>query len=217
MSEPLKPTPYNPLDKINLGKSVADALLEQVALSLPLGHVNGSPTPFIGAGVYVLYYSGDHELYEPVSAANRITPNSRPIYIGKAVSSGARKGGLLSGDYTTMALYSRLKQHATTIDECTNLNLEDFHCRYLVVDDIWIPLGETLLIEQFKPVWNSVVDGFGIHDPGKGRAGQKKSMWDTLHPGRKFAGNLQANIRFDHQIAELLKAHYLLYPQNVYS
>ena len=31
-----------------------------------------------------------------------------------------------------------------------NLDVDDFECRYLIVDDIWIPLGETLLIGRFK-------------------------------------------------------------------
>jgi hypothetical protein len=61
----------------------------------------------------------------------------------------------------------------------------------LVVDDIWIPLGESLLIEKTKPLWNVVVDGFGNHAPGKGRPEQQLSSWDTLHPGRNWATKLQ--------------------------
>ena len=34
------------------------------------------------------------------------------------------------------------------------------------MDDIWIPLGESLLIEMFVPLWNRILDGFGIHDLG---------------------------------------------------
>ena len=57
----------------------------------------------------------------------------------------------------------------------------------LVDDDIWIPLGEGLLIASFSPIWNNLVDGFGIHDPGSGRDKQKRSRWDAIHPGRAFA------------------------------
>ncbi len=68
--------------------------------------------------------------------------------------------------------------------EATNLLIEDFQYRSLVVDDIWIPLGESMLIERFKPVWNILIDGFGNKDPGNRRATQFKSPWDILHPGR---------------------------------
>ena len=53
-----------------------------------------------------------------------------------------------------------------------------------MVDDIWIPLGENILIERFKPLWNQVIDGFGNNDPGGRRATQYRSHWDVLHPGK---------------------------------
>jgi len=77
--------------------------------------------------------------------------------------------------------------------KASNLSLEDFHCRYLVVDDIWIPLAESLLIEMFSPLWNLVIDGFGNHAPGAGRYNQQKSPWDVLHPGRAWAEKLLKN------------------------
>ncbi len=58
------------------------------------------------------------------------------------------------------------------------------------MDDIWIPLGETYLIEKFQPVWNYVVEGFGIKTPGIRRK-QNTSLWDTLHPGRAFVTRLE--------------------------
>jgi hypothetical protein len=48
-----------------------------------------------------------------------------------------------------------------------------------------------LLIEKTKPLWNVVVDGFGNHDPGKGRHDQQISAWDTIHSGRDWAKKLQ--------------------------
>ena len=48
-------------------------------------------------------------------------------------------------------------------------------------------MGETLLIERFKPVWNQVLDGFGNHDPGAGRYNGLRPLWDVLHPGRSWA------------------------------
>jgi len=46
---------------------------------------------------------------------------------------------------------------------------------------------EAALIRCYTPVWNSSIDGFGNHDPGKGRYNQSKSDWDVLHPGRSWA------------------------------
>jgi len=48
-----------------------------------------------------------------------------------------------------------------------------------------------MLIEKYKPLWNTVLDGFGNHDPGSGRYKQQVSPWDVLHPGRSWAAKLQ--------------------------
>ena len=40
-----------------------------------------------------LYYVGNFPLYEPIAEANRNGLFNSPIYVGKAVPSGARKGG----------------------------------------------------------------------------------------------------------------------------
>ena len=176
--------PFNPLDKRNLGESVADALVLSNPEILP-------PGPFIGAGVYAIYYTGAFAAYERLVEQNRNSKLSCPIYIGKAVPPGARKGGLGVEVDHGQALYKRLAEHAESIKAAHNLNIEDFCCRFLVVDDIWIPLAESMLIERFKPVWNSVIDGFGNHDPGKGRYQGMAPQWDCLHPGRAWAERLQ--------------------------
>ena len=78
--------PFNPLDKRPLGASVANALLESDIYRLP-------PKPFIGVGVYALYYVGDFPAYEVLAEVNRNNQFACPIYVGKAVPDGARKGG----------------------------------------------------------------------------------------------------------------------------
>lgn len=85
--------------------------------------------------------------------------------MGEAVPEGSRKGGLLGDPKPTFKLHQRLREHERSLEQAANLQLEDFHFRYLVVDDIWIPLGEALMIHTFAPVWNKI-DGFGIHTPG---------------------------------------------------
>ncbi|MBA3946362.1 MAG: Eco29kI family restriction endonuclease, partial [Herpetosiphonaceae bacterium] len=42
-------------------------------------------------------------------------------------------------------------------------------------------------------VWNVVADGFGNNDPGSGREKGRRSMWDTIHPGRRWATALPNN------------------------
>jgi len=191
--------PYNPLDKKNLGISVADALLAQPIVSLPPFE------KFIGAGIYAIYYVGDFAPYAPIAAANVDDQLIKPIYVGKAVPAGARKGGFgLDADPGTV-LHNRLVEHAESIKQAkTTLKIENFSCRYLVVDDIWIPLGESLLIQMFSPVWNQVVDGFGNHDPGSGRYNQQRSPWDMIHPGRPWAENCKANSRSAEQITDAI-------------
>jgi hypothetical protein len=179
-----KEDPYNPLAKENLGESVADALL-RVAVQ-PMGET----ADLVGAGVYAIYYVGDFEAYRPVEERNEGKRFEQPIYVGKAVPKGSRKGGLGFDAGKGTALRDRLRSHAASIEQATNLKLTDFHYRALTVDDIWIPLGENVVIEKFQPLWNRVIDGFGNKDPGKRRATQYRSMWDVLHPGREFAEKL---------------------------
>lgn len=114
-----------------------------------------------------------------------------PIYVGKAVPAGARRGGMVLENYKGKALFKRLNEHANSIEQTDNLDVCDFYCRYLVVDDIWIPLGESLLIDKLSPVWDQLLDGFGNHDPGKGRYNQERSAWDVIHPGRGWAEKCQ--------------------------
>ncbi len=176
--------PYNPLAKANLGQSVGEALLRVAVRPLnETGHL-------VGAGVYAIYYTGAFPSYAPIAARNSGNLYSQPIYVGKAVPRGARKGGLGFDAGNGRALRDRLSQHASSISEAGNLNLNDFHYRALTVEDIWIPLGENVVIERYQPLWNRVIDGFGNKTPGKGRATQKRSSWDVLHPGRKFVDAL---------------------------
>lgn len=175
---------YNPLDKRNLGASVAEALLERRVRPLR------SLEPFVGAGIYAIYYKGAHSAYTRMAEANREGEPAWPIYVGKAVPAGARKG---NGDRSeTRALHKRLREHAESVSAVSSLQVDDFECRFLVVDDIWIPLGESLLIAKFSPIWNTLIDGFGNHDPGSGRYQGLRPRWDVLHPGRAWAEKCQA-------------------------
>lgn len=195
-------TPYNPLEKVNLGISVAEAMLAQSPQ--PMSQLDA----FVGAGIYALYYHGPFPAYGPLARLNRDHGPSVPIYVGKAITEGGRKGVALQSDSgkerASRALFKRLNEHAESI-RCTALSLSDFSCRYLVVDDIWIPLGESLLIARFGPLWNLLLDGFGNHDPGKGRYNGLVPRWDVLHPGRSWAARCKPRAETPAQIsAEVL-------------
>jgi len=149
---------------------------------------------FSDAGVYALYYFGAFEDYRPLSRINqnaRAVEEFSPIYVGKAVPSGSRTARTKTS--TEQTLFKRLNEHAKSINNASNLNLSDFKCRFVILRDndvdLIVPL-EAALIRLYAPLWNSCVSGFGIHHPGGGRSGQKKSEWDTLHPGRSFADTL---------------------------
>lgn len=179
---------FNPLDKVNLAVSIESALLRTPPLPLP-------PTEsFPGTGLYVIYYEGDFELYRPLTEKHKRSQYGVPIYVGKAVSRGARSHLVDFSATPTPAplLYRRLERHAASIRSAQNLDINDFRCRFLVLDEVWIPLGETLMIQHYRPLWNSTVTGFGNHDPGSRRP-QLMSKWDTLHPGRteRWSAQLQ--------------------------
>lgn len=167
---------YDPLTYENIGKSVVTALLSQEL------HELSQRPDFDGAGVYAIYYTGDSKAYAP------ITGKETPIYVGKAIPQGRRKGQ--RSDEESTALAKRLGDHASSIGAVASLNLADFKYRALVVKEVWIGLAEQILIGLVQPVWNCVVDGFGNHNPGSGRKDMIRPRWDTLHPGRTWAAGL---------------------------
>ncbi|MDZ4314504.1 MAG: Eco29kI family restriction endonuclease, partial [Azonexus sp.] len=82
-----KVVPFNPLDKRHLGENVGQAMLRQLVIPL------GSLDTFDGAGIYAIYYTGTFPGYEAIAERNRDRRFNAPIYVGKAVPKGARKGG----------------------------------------------------------------------------------------------------------------------------
>jgi hypothetical protein len=142
---------------------------------------------FEGAGVYALYFIGKNGLYEKFHKINRLEYR-QPIYVGKAVPRGWRQGRLTLS--TSHELYRRLCDHAKSITAASNLDIRDFLCRFMILENAasnMIGTVEAALIRTYQPLWNSVIDGFGNHDPGSGRYNQERSEWDTIHPGRIWA------------------------------
>lgn len=166
--------PFDPLNVENVGVTLAIELLQQPLNPLP-------PQRFAGAGVYALYYYGQHPAYRGLDG------NRYPIYIGKGMRENAKQG--FNPTATTRAkIWERLCQHAESIQGVEQagtdpyLRLEDFGCRFLVINDAYITLAESVLIATFRPAWNGM--GFGSKVVGGERMTGRPSLWDSLHPGR---------------------------------
>jgi hypothetical protein len=223
---------YNPLDKDHLAESIVREFFKGQLHPLP------PQDTFSGAGIYALYYRGDFPLYKEISGSLRqfiskgpASTQPTPIYIGKSDPPGSRKGlfaeeiseddeaaarEVLSDKPKHRKLHERLRQHSASIAAVQNLEIADFQCRYMLVDEVWVALGEARLVEWFKPVWNVIIEGFGSKVEGGGRTTTARSVWDILHPGRKenlgiqvaegLRDNIVSDLRHAGNLDELRKA-----------
>lgn len=187
---------FDPSDPRLIGRFVALALVAQP--TVPMADLQR----FYGSGVYAIYYRGDFPLYAP------IRDTETPIYVGQAAPDNPRarnpseQGEKLSG---------RLNDHRRSIAK-TELRLEDFVCRTLVVQSGFETAAEDYLIHLFEPVWNNetnLVFGLGKHGDAATTRGNSRSPWDTLHPGRAWAMNeLLQDAKSPDEIAQQLEQHF---------
>ena len=143
-----KPVIYNPLDKINLAKSIEIEILRHDPI--PLGDVGD----VIGAGVYAIYYAG-----RLAGSAKSRPPIETVLGSNRSMSERPSQREAEKVDRRKTHPRDRPSPNASAnmlvINEATNLSIDDFQVRHLVVDDVWIPLGENILIETFKPVFRT--------------------------------------------------------------
>jgi Eco29kI restriction endonuclease len=184
---------YDPASTHNLSRDVVRELLAQ-----PFGPMPPAQR-FVGAGIYALYYAGSDPVYAAVS-----DPKCRkgPIYVGKSRPAKNEKDA---------PLYSRLRDHATSIGQAPNLNVAEFRCRYLILVPAWIRPSEDFLEDYYQPLWNKVLKGFGNRAVGGTRTGQQASLWDTLHGGRAGAATA-AQRRNRQDIVKAVAAHLAAHP-----
>lgn len=187
---------FDPSNPKFVGELVGKTLVEQPTQPLAALH------RFYGSGVYAIYYTGNFPPYRP------IVGRKTPIYVGKADpptpdAKNAKEQGT--------KLWARLADHAKSIRSTQNLNINDFQCRYLVVQSGWQKSAEDYLIHRFSPIWNqSTCFGFGKHGDAPSTRGNTRSPWDTLHPGRPWAtrdGN-KVNPLTPEKLIEKIAEHY---------
>jgi hypothetical protein len=226
---------YNPLDKQHLADSIARAFFQRPVLRLPPPerfHGAGIYAIYY-KGSYPLYAEFSKSLRRMADAVKKVDFSEQPvpIYIGKSDAPGRRKGASVSergatgskeldsegrGELeearefltkkpTHRKLYNRLVKHSKSINAATNLDVSDFFCRYMLVDEIWVPLGEARLVELFKPLWNVLIEGFGSNPEGGGRKNTARPVWDILHPGRKDSLGIRVNPESEASIVDALR------------
>ncbi len=145
-------------------------------------------------GVYFLYYRGDFELYQNIAARNQAEA-LKPIYVGKAVSTGGRTGRV---SLSQNSLFKRLWEHSRSIEAAAEtLHARDFDARVIPMGAQLVGWAEGTMIRRLKPLWNTYLSGFGIHDPGKGRYNQRRSVWDQIHQGRSWASKMESVAAYD--------------------
>jgi len=187
---------FDPSNPALIGRFIALTMIAQDRVAL------ASINRFYGAGVYAIYYAGSFKRYAP------ITKTEHPIYVGKADP---------DTDTATTAveqgtkLWDRLNEHRKNIAKAKNLDITHFECRFLVVASGWQKAAEDYLISLFRPIWNSevgLVFGIGKHGDAFATRGNKRSPWDTLHPGRTWAANTTADQKSVSKIDEELAKHF---------
>ncbi|GEO80604.1 Eco29kI family restriction endonuclease [Pararhodospirillum oryzae] len=203
------------LDPIGQPKSVFDPGNPKIVgrfISLALvaqpRHPLSEVARFYGSGVYAIYYKGEFPLYAPLSR------QETPIYVGQAAPQvNNAKTPMEQGD----RLCRRLDDHRKNIGKATStLNLDDFECRALVVQSGWETAAEDYLIHLFRPIWNSetgILYGLGKHGDAADTRANKRSPWDTLHPGRAWAADERlVDSKTPQHIADELRTHFTTHP-----
>ncbi len=192
---------FDPSNPKVVGRFVALAMVAQQCHSLE--HI---PRTY-GSGVYALYYTGDFAPYRPISGSET------PIYVGQASPA-------LSNARTPLEqgpkLCGRLTDHRKNIGKVLNtLRLSDFEFRSLVVQSGWETAAEDYLIHLFRPIWNNetnILYGLGKHGDSATTRANRRSPWDTLHPGRSWAAQSTQDAKSVSQIEHELTGHFAKNP-----
>lgn len=196
--------------KIALSLGHPDAIARFYAFSLislyrvPL--VETTENRFYGSGIYAIYYRGKEiPSYRPLSGSET------PIYVGKAVPVDRQ------ADITEKqgpALYKRLNEHLKSIRN-GGLPPSEFEVRFATVQSGMESAVEDFMIRLFKPIWNKetkICFGIGKHGDSADTRKNKRSPWDTMHPGRAWADATTEDQSFRKDIETKIVNHFEVYP-----
>lgn len=163
-------------------------------------------SPFYGAGVYAIYYHGKAEkAYLPLSCTET------PIYVGKADPKNPQAETV---EEQGKALYSRLKEHSKSMTKA-NLSLSDFYFRAAPIQTGMQAAVEEFMIRLFRPIWNKEIKicfGIGKHGDSAETRANRRSPWDTMHPGREWAADTTTDQMKRHEIEAKIAEHFKNYP-----
>ncbi len=163
-------------------------------------------SPFYGAGVYAIYYQGKTEnAYLPLSCTET------PIYVGKADPKNPQAETV---EEQGQALYLRLKEHSKNMTN-GNLSLSDFYFRAAPIQTGMQAAVEDFMIRLFRPIWNKEIKicfGIGKHGDRATTRANRRSPWDTMHPGRKWAEATKTDQMKRHEIEAKIEEHFKKHP-----
>ncbi len=158
-------------------------------------------SPFYGSGVYAIYYTGN---FEP--AYEKLKCSETPIYVGKADPKDPYAESTFAQG---MALHTRLREHLKSLNSAA-LDPAAFEYRYATIQSGLQASVEEYLIRLFSPIWNKEVKicfGIGKHGDSAKTRGNKRSPWDTMHPGRAWAKDTVEDQNSRYIVEEKIATH----------
>ncbi len=163
-------------------------------------------SPFLGSGVYAIYYHGKSEqAYLPISCTET------PIYVGKA---DPRNPQAETTEEQGNVLHARIKYHSNNMIKA-NLPLKDFFFRASPIQTGMQSAVEDFMIRLFRPIWNKEIKicfGIGKHGDKATTRANRRSPWDTMHPGRKWAEATTTDQMQRHEIEAKIAEHFKIHP-----
>jgi Eco29kI restriction endonuclease len=193
---------------ISLGRS--DSIAKFFAFSFVNQEKRGLDSlldaPFCGSGVYAIYYHGSTQ-----KAYQALSGTETPIYVGKA---DPKNPYAETAEDQGQALFARLKEHVKNIKK-TSLDLRDFFFRSAAIQSGMQSAVEEFMIRLFRPIWNKQVNicyGIGKHGDSPTTRANKRSPWDTMHPGRSWAADTVYNQMDRKEIERRIASHFVEFP-----
>ncbi|MBI9085758.1 MAG: Eco29kI family restriction endonuclease [Desulfobacterales bacterium] len=112
------------------------------------------------------------------------------------------------------ALYTRLKEHSKSMTKA-DLPLADFYFRAAPIQTGMQAAVEDFMIRLFRPIWNKEIKicyGIGKHGDSASTRANKRSPWDTMHPGRKWAADTELDQMSLQEIESRVAEHFTAHP-----